>query len=69
MMELIILLFYVLFVIVYSAFYGYIIKRIWEFRIEGDKSRESIIVFLLCIGAVLIVSILIIMVQFARGVS
>jgi|GEM_PF-4550736 len=69
MMELIILLFYVLFVIVYSAFYGYVIKRIWEFRIEGDKSRESIIVFLLCIGAVLIVSILIIMVQFARGVS
>ncbi|OIP06282.1 hypothetical protein AUK41_03050 [Candidatus Berkelbacteria bacterium CG2_30_43_20] len=68
-MELIILLFYVLFVIVYSAFYGYVIKRIWEFRIEGDKSRESIIVFLLCIGAVLIVSILIIMVQFARGVS
>lgn len=69
MIELVILFFYLLFITVYSAFYGYVIKRIWEFKIEGDKSRESIIVFLLCIGVVLIVSVIMIMVQFVRGAS
>lgn len=66
-MELIIILFYGVSVALYSIFYGYVIKHVWEFRIAGDKSRESIVVFVACIGAVLVISILMIIVQFAGG--
>lgn len=68
-MELVIILFYCVCIVLYGLFYVYVIKRIWEFRIVGDRSRESIIIFLLGIAVILVVSILMIMVQFVGGPS
>ena len=53
-MSLIVLLFYLVFVMIYIAFNGYIIKRIYEMQVVGDKTKMAVYIFTIVVTLILI---------------
>lgn len=56
-MKLFFITIYLFFLMIYVAINGYIIHRVWEIKIEGDKTKQSIYIFTFIVGAIIIISL------------
>lgn len=55
-MNIIALLFYLAFLMIYITFNGYIIKRIFEMQVVGDKTKTAVYLFTGVVTLILIVT-------------
>lgn len=55
-MGIIFILLYLLFLIIYIAFYGYVIHRIWNMRIKGDHTRKGIYLYSIIVVSIITLS-------------
>ena len=61
---------YLIFLISFLIFNGYMIMRLLELRIKGDRTRVGIVIYSVCIGFIIMLSfILIIFANWSLGVS
>lgn len=68
MVTLIILLFYLIFLIIYLIFNAYLINRVFEMKIEGDRSILAIYFLLGAIALIMMLTFVILIAQGLEGI-
>lgn len=58
------LLIYIIFLMIYIAVNGYILHRVWEMKIEGDKTSRAINVFTTVCAIVIILGFILLIAKY-----